>query len=84
MPEGACGRTLHGVALFAPKIPRAFPFRANSPTDAFALLRAMKLHALPEDETVNVTIEGQPNLTEALLSAGATLRDELVHMRASL
>lgn len=84
MREDASGHTLRGIALFAPRIPRAFPFRANSPDDAFALLRAMKFHAMPEDETVNVTIEDQPGITEALLSARATLRDELVHMRASL
>jgi hypothetical protein len=81
---GANGVSLRGIALFSPTFPGAFPFRAGSPDDAFALLRAMKHHARPEDEMVGLVTEDQPAIAEALLRAGATLRVNLLHMRAPL
>ena len=74
---------LAGIALFDPKFPGAFPFRASRVELAIALLRAIRPHA-PSDGNVHLTIENEPEVTDALVAMGATVRLEILHMRGSL
>lgn len=76
------GRAI-GCANFAPWFPGAYPFRAETPEVAFALLGALHPHRT-EDETMNVVLEDQAHVAEALLAAGATLRLEIVRMEGPL
>jgi ribosomal protein S18 acetylase RimI-like enzyme len=72
------------MTLFDPRFPGAYPFRAVRPELAFVLLRAIRPYARPSDDFVNIVIEGHPDLANALLSAGATLRMESHHMKGPL
>lgn len=77
------GRIL-GAAVFNPTFPGAFPFRAQSPGAARTLLEALAPHALPEPPYMQVVVEGQPTLTAALVTAGATVRLEFLHLSGPL
>ncbi len=72
------------AAVFDPRFPGASPFRAARPELAVALLGALRPHARPEDTFLNVTIEDQPNIAEALIALGARVRHEMVHMAGAL
>jgi len=76
-------RACVGIAAFDPKFPGAFPFRVND-LDALApLLSAMRQH-VPADEHVNLVTEDDERLAALLISVGATLRTEIVHMEGTL
>jgi hypothetical protein len=71
-----------GGCMFDPSFPGSFPFRAKSETAAWALLRAAREHAIKD--TMNVVIEDDPNLRDALRALGAAPRLEIVHMQGPL
>lgn len=73
-----------GATVFAPKFPGAYPFRAADFHVALRLLRAMRPHAIDVDRPLNIVCEGQPELADALLRAGATLKLDILHMVAPL
>jgi GNAT superfamily N-acetyltransferase len=68
-----------GVAIFDPEFPGAFPFRVRAPGYVGALLAALRPLARPEHDVVNVVIEDDEPLAQALLAAGATERLRFVH-----
>ncbi len=70
------------VAIFDPDFPGAYPFRAKDGTTALALLAA--LHAFAKHDFIQVVVEGQPTVRDALVEAGAVVRFEIVHMSAPL
>lgn len=72
-----------GVAVFAPAFPGAFPFRVRELHAVSALLATMRTY-VPKDEYINLVAEGDPLLANLLLSAGATLRDDIQHMAGEL
>lgn len=73
-----------GAAVFDPAFPGAFPFRAARADLALVLLRALRPHARSEDASLSVVIEDRPDLAEALLAAGASLRVDTLRMTAAL
>lgn len=72
-----------GATVFDPTFPGAYPFRVARPDLALVLLDALRSHANPTDTLVNVVVEGQPDVADALLAAGATVKMESVHMSSS-
>ena len=73
-----------GFACFDPAFPGAFPFRVVRPTLAKPLLRALAPHARPGDLDLQVVIEDDDALTEALIAAGAEVRQRLLHYAGPL
>ena len=76
--------TRAAVAVFDPAFPGTYPFRAPDLAHALSLLRAFRPHARPEDEVVNMLIENQRELAEALIRTGATKKLETAFMRGSI
>ncbi len=72
------------ACIFDPGFPGAYPFRAETASAAFDLLRAIRPHARPTDPSVDVVIEDQPEIADALLATGALLKLDIVHMRGPL
>jgi ribosomal protein S18 acetylase RimI-like enzyme len=73
-----------GAAVIHPHYPSAYPFRVARPELAFELLHAIRPHMRATDELVHVVIEGQVDVADALLAAGATLKMESVHMKGTV
>lgn len=73
-----------GVAVFDPNLPGAFPFRADSPATARALLELLEQHRRPEHTEVQLVIEGDPLLHAALAEAGARHLFDVVHMQGEI
>ena len=73
-----------GATIVHPDFPGASPFRVARPELALVLLRALRAYARPEQEQLMVLTEDQPDVAEALLAAGATVRLEAVHLRGPL
>jgi len=84
VPESARDRRVVGAAVFHPHFPGAAPFRVRRAELALPLLRAIRAFARPEDRVVNLMSEGQPEVDEVLLAAGATVTVRIVHMRGPL
>ncbi len=76
-------RTAVGLAVFDPKFPGAFPFRVTELGAVTPLLTAMRRH-VPTDEHVNLVAEDDERLADLLTSAGASVRDEILHMEGGL
>lgn len=72
------------AAIFNPAFPGAYPFRARSLDRALDLLGALRPHARPGDASLAVTVEDQPAIAGGLIASGATVRLEILHMRAVL
>lgn len=75
------GRHVLGATVFDPGFPGAYPFRAARPELAFTLLRALRPRARPSDEVVHVVVEGQPEVADALVRAGAEVKVDIVRMQ---
>ena len=73
-----------GVAAFDPAFPGAHPFVVVRPGLAAPLLEALQAYARPGDTFVRLTAEDAPDLTTALVAAGATVTFELFHMEGDL
>jgi len=73
-----------GYASFDPAFPGAFPFRAARPTHAGALLRAVHPHARTTDAGLQVVIDDDAPLVDALVAAGAIVKLEMLHYRGPL
>jgi GNAT superfamily N-acetyltransferase len=78
------GAEIVGATIFDPTFPGAYPFRAARPELAFTLLRALRPYARPSDATVNVVTEDQPDVADALIAAGATVKLDIMHMSGPL
>ena len=72
-----------GATVFDPTFPGAYPFRVANPELALVLLDALRPYARPADTLVNVVVEGQPDVADALVAAGATVKLDAVHMSSS-
>ena len=70
------------VAIFDPTFPGAYPFRAKSGADALALLAALR--AFAQHDYIQVVVEGEPEVRDALVEAGGVVRFEIVHLEAPL
>ncbi len=73
-----------GAAVFHPDFPGAYPFRVARPELAVVLLRALRPHARAGDTNLGIVVEGQPEVTDALLDLGARLKLDIVHMAGPL
>jgi GNAT superfamily N-acetyltransferase len=73
-----------GVASFDPSFPGINPFRVTRPDLAMHLLAALRPHARPNDDLVHAVVENRPDIGEALLSAGASLRLTSLRMNGPL
>ncbi|HEU5076175.1 MAG TPA: GNAT family N-acetyltransferase [Polyangiaceae bacterium] len=73
-----------GLAVFDPNFPGAFPFRADSPSAARALLELLEQHRRPEHTEVQLVIEDDPVLYTALAEAGARHLFDVVHMQGEI
>lgn len=83
MLEEEDGRVV-GAAIFHPDFPGAYPFRVARPELALVLLRALRPHARPAHARLGVVTEGQADVAEALIAAGATVKLDIVHMKGPL
>jgi hypothetical protein len=72
--------TVLGATVFDPMFPGAYPFRVSRPDLALVLLDALRPYARKADTVVNIVVEGQPDVADALVAAGATVRLDCVHM----
>jgi ribosomal protein S18 acetylase RimI-like enzyme len=72
-----------GMAVVEPKFPRAFPFRIREPRAATALVAAMRV-LIPVNDYVNLVVEDDAPLAALLQGAGASLRDEILHLEGPL
>jgi GNAT superfamily N-acetyltransferase len=77
-PSGAA------AAMFDASFPGANPFRATDVDHALALIHDLRAYARPEHGFVNLALEHQLSLCDALLAAGATLRFDMLKMRCAL
>ena len=73
-----------GATIFDTKFPGAYPFRVARPELALLLLRAIRTCAEAQHDSVGVVVEGQPDVADALLAAGATLKLDILHMLGPL
>ncbi len=73
-----------GLAVFDPAFPGAFPFQARSLCVAGTLLRAIDETRRREDPFVNLVVERDARLIDALIEAGAEPRIRLEHWRGPL
>jgi len=73
-----------GVACFDPAFPGAFPFCAARPALAGPLLRALAPHARPGDLDLQLVVEDDDALADALTAAGAVVRMRLLHYAGPL
>jgi ribosomal protein S18 acetylase RimI-like enzyme len=73
-----------GVACFDPAFPGAFPFCTTRPALAAPLLGALAPHARPGDLDLQVVIEDDDALADALIAAGAVVRMRLLHYAGPL
>jgi ribosomal-protein-alanine N-acetyltransferase len=80
--SGAHGEVV-GLAVFSPDLARAFPFRVAGFEAVKPLLIEMRSQ-LPGGEHVTLVAEDDRALTNLLISAGAGVRDELLHMEGLL
>lgn len=72
-------------AAFDPAFPGAYPFRVARTGVARPLLEACRIHAdLHRFDFLNLAVEGDARLKDALSAAGAQISFELVQMGASL
>jgi ribosomal protein S18 acetylase RimI-like enzyme len=75
--------TVLGATVFDPTFPGAYPFRVTTPELALVLLDALRPYARKGDALVHVVVEGQPDVADALIAAGATVKLDIVHMSSS-
>lgn len=73
-----------GGAVFHPHFPSVYPFRVTRPELALAFLHTLHPYAWVQHNDVNVVVEGQPEVAEALLTAGAQLHLALVRFHGTL
>lgn len=78
-PEPSAPHPLVGLACFEPHIGGCFPFRAEDLPTAIALLRAMRPHADPRREHLQVVVEDMPLLVVKLEQIGAWRVLEFAH-----
>lgn len=83
-PSGITTPGIVGATIFHPDFPGASPFRVARPALALVLLRALRPQARPADAKLGIMIENQPDVAEALIAAGATVKLEAVHMKGPL
>jgi GNAT superfamily N-acetyltransferase len=72
-----------GLAVFDPNFPGAFPFRVVDTAVVGALLGTIRAH-VPSHEFLYLMAEGDPRLTAMLTGVGATVRDEILHLKGSI
>jgi ribosomal protein S18 acetylase RimI-like enzyme len=78
------GHRVLGAAIFHPHFPGAYPFRISDASLALEFLKSLCVFANPEPHFVNLVIEGQPQVADVFLRAGATLRLDIVHLTGAL
>lgn len=72
------------VARFDPTYPGCFPFRARSASAARALLESVREFAPPDVDWVQLVIEDDAALADALLDLDAEIKHQIVHMRGEV
>ncbi|MCK6548986.1 GNAT family N-acetyltransferase [Myxococcota bacterium] len=78
------GAEIAGAAIFNPSFPGAYPFRAPSLDAAIAMLVALRPHKRAEDDVINLVLEDQAATADALITAGATVRLDILHYSGPL
>ncbi|MCC7012730.1 MAG: GNAT family N-acetyltransferase [Planctomycetes bacterium] len=78
------GARLRGVARFDPLFPGAFPFLARDDDAARGLLEAMLACTPPDKPWVQLVLERDARLAQALLDGGAWLMFEIHHMTGTI
>ena len=73
-----------GIGVFSAAIPGSFPFRFHDPTLAAAFLAHLRTLAPADARYVQVGIEDDPALRDAVIALGGSLRLEILHMRGAL
>jgi GNAT superfamily N-acetyltransferase len=73
-----------GIGVFAPSIPGSFPFRLVDPSFAGAFLGLLRPLCPPESTFVQVGVEDDEPLRDAVLALGAYVQLEILHMRGQL
>lgn len=73
-----------GIAVFDPTFPGAFPFRAITLDAAQILLTSLGAHRQSSFDYIQLAIERDPALVDALLRRGATVHLRTLHMEGAL
>ncbi len=72
------------VARFNPEYPGCFPFRAQTLGAARALLEGVRVFAPPEVDWIQLVIENDTTLADALVELDAEIKHQIVHMRGEV
>jgi ribosomal protein S18 acetylase RimI-like enzyme len=78
-PDGACV----GLAVFAPSVPGAFPFRVLDQAAVRPLLDFMRPHVVAHPH-VNLAIDDDDGLVSLLVAAGGEVRGDFLHLGGAL
>lgn len=78
------GGQVAGIGVFAPSIPGAFPFHLTEPALAATFLACLRRLCAPEAPFVQVVVEADPQLRDAVLALGACVHLETSHMHGTL
>ena len=78
------GDALAGIAVFTPTIPGAFPFRLSDLEVAATALARLRALAPADAAFLQVVVEDDGELRDAVLAAGGYVQLELLHMRGTL
>jgi hypothetical protein len=73
-----------GVARFDPEYPGCYPFRARSASDARALLQGVREFSPAEVDWIQLVIEDDAPLADALTDLDADVKHRIVHMRGEV
>jgi hypothetical protein len=73
-----------GIGVFASSIPGAFPFKLTDPALAESFLVHLRGLAAPDAPFVQVVVEGDAALRDAVLALGGYIHRETSHMHGAL
>lgn len=73
-----------GVLVFNPHYPGCFPFRLSEPDLLRDFLGALRPHARSDQSWLQLVVEGQPAVSDALQAHQAELRLEILNLRGTL
>ncbi len=75
---------LVGATVFDPSFPGAYPFKVVRAELALPLLRALRPHARPEHDIINLVAENRSDIADVITAAGGVVRVTTLRMNGAL
>jgi len=73
-----------GIGVFVASVPGSFPFRLTEPALAATFVAHLRPLAAPDATFVQVVVEDDPPLRDAVLALGGYVHHEIAHMHGAL